>query len=91
MTKWEYKSIYGKENFFLSQELGQKGWELVSIGNNGVAYFKRPIVEDIEMPIEANAPLVESEAKQEILDKLKVVSDGLEFIEGYLGAQFWDY
>ncbi len=85
MTKWEYKSVHGKSNFYKYQEIGQTEWELVSV-DGGTAYFKRPIVEDIEMSMEANAPLVENlEMKQEILDKLKVVSDGLEYIEGYFG------
>lgn len=82
MTKWGYE-IFDCEGLYFDN-VGEKGWELISV-DNGIAYFKRPIVEDIEMPIEANAPLVELEVKQEILDKLKVVSDGLKFIEGYSG------
>lgn len=47
--KWEYKFLHvaGRVgqipyNGPYIQELGQDGWELISV-DNGVAYFKRPI------------------------------------------------
>lgn len=49
MQKWEYKFLHvaGQVgqipyNGNYIQELGQDGWELISV-DNGVAYFKRPL------------------------------------------------
>jgi len=89
MTKWEHdyykwsdidKCILTDGGGFVVgkslDEMGEEEWELVCI-NNGIAYFKRSIVEDIEMPIEANG----SDQIQEMLDKL----NSLKFAQGYFG------
>lgn len=53
--KWEYflyRFFYSEELDTLEEqakvfkELGQENWELVSV-DNGIAYFKRPILEKI--------------------------------------------
>lgn len=56
MQKWEYRIVYVSEiiqevgmhvrQHDLNVYFGKEGWELVSVDNEGVAYFKRPIIED---------------------------------------------
>jgi hypothetical protein len=48
MKNWEYKVIPKLCNSFKDEEdwlnaLGELGWELVAVRDNGAHYFKRPV------------------------------------------------
>lgn len=49
--KWEYDYVYPtdrpdklQETIAVMKDMGRDGWELVSV-DNGIAYFKRPLLE----------------------------------------------
>ena len=52
--KWEYEKAWMRGAKFSFAEFGSLGWELVSV-DDGFAYFKRPLIEKVEKPIEKPA------------------------------------
>ncbi len=80
MMKWEYEeiNIYPENAKEELNNLGEDGWELVSINlvfggiTHGVAYFKRPALESSERIV--------SDGKNQVLVKYNRMSD-LEVLE----------